>query len=50
MQEEMLRISLALEKIGYSIVEYYNQAGFLRIYVNGEELSLWQMNYLRKKK
>lgn len=49
-QEEMLQVSLALEKMGYNIAEYYDQAGLVKIYVDGEEKTLWQMKYLWKKK
>lgn len=48
-QDEMLRIAKVLEKMGYRIVEHYNSAGFLRVYVNGDEMSLWQMVSLSKR-
>lgn len=48
-QHEMLRIAKVLEKMGYSIVEIYNQAGFLRIYVDGKEMTLGELVRLWRK-
>lgn len=50
LQGQMLKLAEALEKQGHHITEIYNAAGFLRVLVDGEEKSLWQMIYLSKRR
>jgi hypothetical protein len=48
--QDVLKTAKVLEKMGNHITEVYNAAGFLRVYVNGEEKTLWQMVWMCRNK
>lgn len=43
-QEDLIKISRVLEKMGHHVIERYNQAGILvAIYIDGKQKSLKQL-------